>query len=124
MQVKIDTSEKLHVITIGESTLSANMTGILENKLYPFLENPVRNLILNLKDVRSMDQAVAESLVAIQLRFQEQKASFVSCCLQLPVKDALKEWGLADELNLTPTESEAMDMVQMEEIERELENEE
>jgi hypothetical protein len=40
------------------------------------------------------------------------------------MKDAIKEslaaWGILDVLNTTPTESEAWDIVQMEEIEREL----
>ena len=40
------------------------------------------------------------------------------------MKDAIKEnliaWGILDDLNTTPTESEAWDIVQMEEIEREL----
>jgi hypothetical protein len=40
------------------------------------------------------------------------------------MKEAIKEnfaaWGILDDLNTTPTASEAWDIVQMEEIEREL----
>jgi hypothetical protein len=41
------------------------------------------------------------------------------CELQPDVKNQFQHSGLLEKLNYTPTESEAMDMVQMEEIERE-----
>ena len=50
----------------------------------------------------------------------QENASFVSCCLQKPVEDFLTNSELIELFNITPTESEAWDIVQMEEIEREL----
>ena len=49
MQVKIDTREKFHVITIQEPILAANMTEELELCLLPFLEKDVKNVVLILK---------------------------------------------------------------------------
>lgn len=120
MQVKIDTREKFHVITIKERHLAANLTEELEKLLFPFLENKVKNLVLNLEDIQSMDVAAGEQLVKIQQTFYEQNASFVVCAIQPPVESALDEAGLLELINATPTESEAWDIVQMEEIEREL----
>ncbi|MEL4411465.1 hypothetical protein, partial [Shewanella algae] len=52
--------------------------------------------------------------------FYDANASFVICELKPAVEDNLEQWELLDILNVTPTESEAWDIVQMEEIEREL----
>lgn len=120
MQVKIDTKEKFHVITILEPELTANMTAEMEESLSVYLQNDVKSLVLNLDRVSSVDIQVAELLVRLQQRFYEQNASFVLCCMQPQVEEFLDREELLEILNATPTESEAWDMVQMEEIEREL----
>ncbi|MDF2383993.1 STAS domain-containing protein [Nostoc ellipsosporum NOK] len=120
MQVKIDTKEKFHVITVSDATLSASMTGELEKSLLPYLQNVVKNVILVLSDVTSIDVEAAEKLVLIQQQYYENGASFVICCLQQAVEDFLEQNELLEIMNVTPTESEAWDIVQMEEIEREL----
>lgn len=120
MQVKIDTREKFHVITIKEPKLAANMTADLENCLIPFLEKDIKNLVINLEEVSSVEQQPAELLAKIQQAFYEQNASFVVCALQPPVESTFDELELLEMMNVTPTESEAWDIVQMEEIEREL----
>jgi len=121
MKVKIDTREKFHVITILESSLPANMTEEMENLRSGLPDNNVKNVIINMKDIENLDKAAAEQLLAAQQRFYEQNASFVICALQAGPKQFLDKIGLLELLNHTPTESEAMDIVQMEEIERELE---
>ena len=120
MQFKIDTSEKFHAITLQEAHLSANMTAELDRCLLPFIQQDVKNVVLILKDTQIMDDAAGEQLLKIQQSFYEQNASFVICQLQKPVEKKLHESGLLELLNVTPTESEAWDIVQMEEIEREL----
>ena len=119
MEVKIDTREKFHVITIKEPELAANMTAELENSLLPLLQREVKNVVLNLEDIQNMDDAAADWLVKTQQNFYEQNASFVVCCLQPVVEDWLDKKELLEVMNVTPTESEAWDIVQMEEIERE-----
>ena len=119
MQVKTDTKEKFHVITLPGPSISASMTEELGNCLLPYLQNDVKNLVLLLKDISTLDMAAAEKLVYIQQRFYENNASFVICELQEPVEKFLDENDLLEMMNVTPTESEAWDIVQMEEIERE-----
>jgi len=120
MNVKTDTKEKFHVITIGETSIAANMTAELEQCLLSYLKNNVKNVILNCKDIQIMDDAAAEIVVKIQQQFYEQNASFVVCGLQPELENSLDESGLLEVMNVTPTESEAWDIIQMEEIEREL----
>jgi len=119
MVVKTDTKEKFHVITLPGPALSASMTEELGECLLPYLQNDVKNLVLKLQDIQSVDIAAAEKLVYIQQKFYENSASFVICELQDPVETFLDKNELLEIMNVTPTESEAWDIVQMEEIERE-----
>ena len=117
---KIDTKEKFHAITMTGPTLAVNMTAEMQNCLQPLLQSDVKNVVLSMKDIKSIDVAAAETLVKIQQSFYEQNASFVVCGLTEQVEQFLDETNLLELMNVTPTESEASDIVQMEEIEREL----
>ena len=119
MKVKIDTKEKMHVITVEEVILPANMTESIKDILLTYLEQPVSNLVINFKNVSEIDLEVAKTLAIVQQRFYEENHSMVFCNLQPQVSDFLDENDLLEILNVTPTESEAWDIVQMEEIERE-----
>jgi len=120
MNVKSNTKEKFHVITINEPSLAANMTADLEKCLLGYLQGDVKNVVLNGEDIQILDDAAAETLVNIQQTFYEHDASFVICSLKPAVEAALDKTGLLEIMNVTPTESEAWDIIQMEEIEREL----
>jgi len=122
MQVKIDTKEKFHAITIKESSLAANMTEDLDQCLLPILEKDVKNVVLILKDTQIVDEAAAEALVRIQQAFYDNSASFVICELTPAVEKSLEDNGLLEMMNVTPTESEAWDIIHLEEVERELLN--
>lgn len=120
MEVKTDTKEKFHVISVETEALSANMTANLCNRLRDYLHQPVKNLVLKLKGIRSIDEEAAEILTGTQQAFYENGASFVICEVEPEVESFLDQKDLLALLNVTPTESEAWDIVQMEEIEREL----
>jgi anti-anti-sigma factor len=119
MMVKIDTREKFHVITIHEDCLAANMTEQMDKVVLALLEDNVKNVILNMKDIKKVDSAAATHLVKQHDTFYNAGASFVVCELQTDVRNQFEQSDILEKLNYTPTESEAMDMVQMEEIERE-----
>ena len=120
MEVKIDTKEKFHVITLPQPELSATMTEELTNCLLSFLQSDIKNIVLNLKELQLIDNISAENLVKVQQKFYETNASFVICELQPQVEEFLDKDQLLEMMNITPTESEAWDIIQMEEIEREL----
>jgi len=122
MQVKIDTREKFHAITIQEPSLAANMTEDLQQCLLPILEKDVKNVVLILKDIQKLDDAAAEALVRIQQAFYDNGSSFVICELTPAVEKGLEDNGLLELMNVTPTESEAWDIIHLEEVERELLN--
>ena len=114
MKVKTDTKEKFHAISVETPQLSANMAAELSNDLLKHLQTSNRNIVLNLQDVGSIDKEAAERLVNVQQKFYEGNASFVVCGLQPGVESFLDKEDLLELMNITPTESEAWDIVQME----------
>ena len=123
MNFKIDTKDKFHVITVAGPILSAVMAEQLSKDLASILNSSNKNIILSLKEVQETDVQAGELLVQLQQEFYDQNASFVICEIGKEVEELLDGKNLLELINSTPTESEAWDIVQMEEIEREfLEN--
>lgn len=120
MNVKTDTKEKFTVITPIESELSVIMTEELSQTLVLYLQKDIPHVILNLQHVATLSNAAAEKLAGLQQKFYENNCSFVICSIQPAIEEQLDKHEILELLNATPTESEAWDIVQMEEIEREL----
>ena len=120
MNVKIDTKERFTVITPEEAYLSVNMTEELSQLLLGYLQKDISHIVLNMYAVQSVDESAGENLAQVQQQFYENNFSFVICNLQPAIEKLLDEKELLELMNVTPSESEAWDMVQMEEIEREL----
>lgn len=120
MQVKIDTKERFEVITLDEPILSDNIAAELTQLLDNTLQKEIRNVVLKLPNTTFVEEEAAEKLVRLQQKFYDSNASFVICELQQSVEENFDELELLEVMNVTKTESEAWDIVQMEEIEREL----
>ena len=119
MKVKISTNEKFHAITVLEPLFAANMTAELHELCEPFLQQEVKNLLLNLKDIQKMDSAAADSFLELRNLFYANRASFVLCELQPLVKKYFDQNEQFEFLQIAPSQSEASDIIFMEEIERE-----
>ena len=122
MNVKIDTKEKFTVVNPKEPYLSVNMTEELNKLLLGYMQKDIPHIILNMDAVESIDETMAENIAEIQRRFYANQHSFVVCNLQKNVEQLLEKKELLEFMNVTPSESEAWDILQMEEIERELLN--
>ena len=120
IQYQIDTKEKFNVITILNKDLSSNLVPELADLTSKWGNTLQKNLIINLQNVEKWDDSVIEQITISQGQFYEKNISFVICALSDQLLDNLDKTEYAELLNMTPTESEAWDIVQMEEIEREL----
>ena len=120
MEVKTDTKEKFHVMRVETPQMSAIMAAELNRRFVELLKDTIKNVVLNLGKVKSIEEEAAEIIVRAQQKFYEKGASFVICELNEELEDFLDKKELLELMNVTPTESEAGDIVQMEEIEREL----
>jgi len=122
MNVKIDTKEKFSVITPEDSEITANMSENLLNLLQSYQQKETPHVVLNLSNVQQIDDEVLDMIVEQQQSFYQENFSFVICCVNADIIAKLEEKEYLDTMNITPSESEAWDIVQMEEIERELLN--
>jgi anti-anti-sigma regulatory factor len=120
MQVNIDTKEKFTTITPIEPNIYANMAAELTDTCMGFLQQEVKNVVLNLQPVTALADESAEAIAKLQQTFYDTNASFVICEIKPTVEEVFERLELLEYLNVTPTESEAWDIIQMEEIEREL----
>lgn len=119
MNFKIDTREKFTMITPDSDFSSDNLTAEFKELALSYLQHKT-NLVINLKNVAHVKENYVNELAALQSEFYEQNISFVVCELQPPVKTVIEKMELDDVMNIAPSETEAWDIVQMEEIEREL----
>ena len=118
MNVKIDTKERFTVITPEEAHLSVNMTDELNQLLLGYLQKDIPHVILKMDAVQSIDEEMGDTILQLQSKFYENDCSFVICALQKDVVQLLESKEILELMNITPTESEAWDILQMEEIER------
>lgn len=103
-----------------EPILSDNIAADLSQLVTKFLHQEISNVVLKVGEVESITEKAAEEMARLQQMFYEKNASFVICDVQPSVEQKLDEMELLEDMNITPSESEAWDIVQMEEIEREL----
>lgn len=120
MKFKIDTREKFNTITPNTEFLYANITEEICEAATKCLQSDIKNVILNLKNIPDLEEVSAQLIEKLQQKFYENNVSFIICEMNDTVEKKFDDLELLDLMNITPTESEAWDIVQMEEIEREL----
>ena len=120
MQYQTEQKEKFTVITLLENSISSNLVPELAELMTKIGAATPKNLVLNFGKVVRWELPIIEQLANAQQAFYDNNTSFVICCLSNSLQELLDLTEYAELMNITPTESEAWDIVQMEEIEREL----
>ncbi|WPQ62527.1 hypothetical protein SIO70_29635 [Chitinophaga sancti] len=119
MEFKIDTKEKILVIQPQISLLDANLADAFVKEVsdLPGLEG--RNLILDMALVSNVEEAGLKAILTV---YYQQYDSGLSCAITGLNSGLLAQIKAADEnvVNLAPTMLEAIDLVMMEDLEREL----
>ncbi len=120
MEIKISTKEKFTVLTPITPHLTDTLAEELNITCLNCLNQSIKNVVLNLQAVTAIDVEAANNIANLQQQFYENNVSFVICEMKPQLEEAFDKLELLEILNTTPTESEAWDIVQIEEIEREL----
>ena len=119
MQFKIDTKEKIVIFRLEETTLNAKMSDELESVIGNVPGLAEKNLILDLHSLESADASGLKAIFTAYNRQYERGLSAAIAGLNTTLTTALTG-AYPEMLNVVPTESEAIDMVMMEDFEREL----
>lgn len=120
MKIKVDTKEKFKVWRPVEPCFSVIMAAELTSNVMLGFRQSAKSAIIDFSAILTAEpQALIDLATLHQLAYKNQ-ASLVLFQVGNEVAQAMKDLQLSDVFNITPSESEAWDIVQMEEIEREL----
>lgn len=122
MEVKIDTKEHFRIFRIKNIIFPANMSEDLSVCLLENTNKPPGNAIVVVEEVKNMDEEIVEALARVQAIYNGKNLSFVVTGGR-EINRKIEDSGIST----APTLQEAIDLVMMEQLERELlgpENEE
>ena len=123
MKYKIDTKEHFDIIT----PLCAQFDSILSDQLNELVDDSrenARSLLIDFSQIETMTDENVRLLEALHNEMYNDNLSFILCHMHISCKKTVAENELEHLLNMAPTMNEALDMINMEGLERELLNEE
>lgn len=120
----IESDPKYAVVISEVEKLDTLSAPDLKTELVFLLKNGNRNIVIDLQQTRYCDSSGLSALLTGNRLCKEHKGTFAICGLQPAVDKLVHISQLQTVLNITPTRNEAIDLVLMEEIERELNEEE
>lgn len=122
MNFEVKPEEKFTIVSSKVEKLDSLNAPDLKSELVMINKNEVRNIIVNLDETRYCDSSGLSAILVGNRLCKNAGGTFVLTGLQTNVKKLISISQLDSVLNITPTVSEAIDLVMMEEVERDLSN--
>lgn len=124
MNIHIEKQDKYALIIPTEHRLDAVNTDELKQIFKTLVqEENFRNFVLDLSEVKYVDSSGLSAILVGNQLCQQQNGSFVVCCVGEHVQKILSIAQLDRIINVLPTRHEAIESILMDEIARELNNE-
>lgn len=123
MKFTVDKHEKYILVRLNESKLNSLVTPQLKSELIMMNTEGQRNIVLDLCQVKFADSSGLSSLLVGHRLCKNAGGSFVLTCLSDAVSRLITISQLENVLTIVPTTEEAIDLIFMEEIEKELKKE-
>lgn len=120
MKYTIDKQEKYSLLRLHEEKMDSSVAPGLKSELITLHAEGVKNIILDLSDVKYTDSSGLSALLVGNRIFQEEGGIFVLAALSEHTIKLIKISQLDSVLNITLTPEEAVDSVFMHEIEKDL----
>lgn len=124
MEFKIDTKTAYTLISPVSGMLDANLSAGLLLQCTELAEKGSQNFIINFEHATTADNKAFESLLSLHEQCYENGRSLVFTGITDEVLQQMKQTQVHLSLNIAPTLQEAVDIVSMEILERDLFNEE
>jgi anti-anti-sigma regulatory factor len=124
MEFKIDTKPSYTLITPVTNELNAKLTDALRQKWIELTNLGSKNFIVDLHNCLSADVNAFSELVHLHEECYNVSMSLVFTNVNENVLEIMKKNDLDFSINITPSLAEAVDIVSMEILERDLFNEE
>ncbi|MEO7212358.1 STAS domain-containing protein [Mucilaginibacter sp.] len=123
MKYTVDKHEKYILIKLNESKLNSLITPQLKSELILINTEGQRNIVLDLSQVKFADSSGLSSLLVGHRLCKNAGGSFILTGLNDAVARLVTISQLDNVLSIVPSSEEAIDLVFMEEIEKELRRE-
>ncbi len=120
MKYTIDKQEKYSLMRLHEEKLDSSIAPSLKSELITLHAEGVKNIILDLSEVKYTDSSGLSALLVGNRIVQEDGGIFVLASLQDHTMKLIKISQLDSVLNILPTVEEAVDAVFMHEIEQDI----
>ena len=119
MKYNIDTKENFDIITPINDLFDQN----LAEEIQQFLSASIlkkRSAIIDFSSIQSIENNLNQIIIDWHHKMYDSNLSFALCEMNDEVKKSMQENDESDILNITPKQIEAIDIVAMEGLEREL----
>jgi anti-sigma B factor antagonist len=121
MKFEIDNRDKVVVVSTKVEKLDSLVSPELKSELVMVNKNGHKNIVLDMTETRYCDSSGLSAVLVANRLCRDAGGSFVLCGLQDPVSKLITISQLDSVLKITPTVSEAVDLVYMDEVERDIE---
>lgn len=122
MKYSVDKQEKYCVVVLHEEKLDTTLAPKLKSELITLHAKGVKNIILDMGEVKYTDSSGLSALLVGNRIMQEEGGTFILANLTEHVTKLIKISQLDNVLNILPSKEEAIDHVFMNEIENDLNN--
>ncbi len=120
MNFQIEKKEKYTLIKVNIEKLDNNVSPSLKSELVVLTTEGVKNIVMDLTAVRYCDSSGLSAILVANRLCKNANGSFVLCSIQEAVKKLISISQLDSILKITNSIDEAVDYVVMEEVDREL----
>ena len=124
MKYSVNKKEEYTIFKLQEEKLDSTIAPGLKSEFITLNAEGVKNLILDMSDVRYTDSSGLSSLLVGNRIFSEESGIFIMVALSEHVMKLIKISQLNNVLNIVATQEEAVDAVFLHEIESGLNKEE
>lgn len=121
MNFTVDKQEKHVVVKANVEKLDSQSAPDLKSELVMLVKTGHRNIAIDLADVRYCDSSGLSALLTGNRLCKEAQGILVISAVQPSVQKLISISQLDSIFNIVPTTAEAVDLIMMEEIERDLE---
>lgn len=120
MNFTIEDKGRYTLVTSNVDKLDTTCAPELKSELVYLNKTNVRNVIIDLSTTRYCDSSGLSALLVANRLCKSVNGSLVVCGLQEPAQKLVQISQLESVLSITPTSAEAVDLLYMEEIEKDV----
>jgi len=120
MKFTLDKTDRYTILKLDEENLNSILAPDLKSEFVFFRNEGVRNLILDLTDVKYVDSSGLSAILTANRLWKDYGCFVLTGANHPAVKKLIEISRLESILNIVPTVEESVDFVFMEDIEKEL----